>query len=490
MDIHVIKVNEAYLQVNCDNSIAQELYDFFSFTAPNAGWLMKKRRGWDGKIHLFQRAHRLMYYGLYEYLKLFAANNNYVIKFDDDVITTNNVSIEDISVILKELQLPFPPRDYQAYSVYRALKHKRNLIISPTGSGKSLVYYILARHLIDQGMKGILVVPTINLCNQMISDFKEYSENNGWEPEDYIHKVYYGQDKVTEKPLVIGTWQSLSLQDTEYFKDVDFIFIDECHLATAKSLKYILESCRNTHIRLGMTGTLDGTLTHKTVLEGLFGPMKKVISTKALMDRKDLAQLNPIRCMKLEYSDADRRMGYKMKYQDEVDWLISHEKRNKFIINLGLSLPGNTLILYQFVEKHGLELFEILKEKRTNSTEIFLVHGLIKPEDREKIRQAINVSKKSLTVASSGTFAVGVNIPNLNNIIFASPSKSKIRILQSIGRGLRKSKTKTEITLYDIFDDLSHNKMNNRTLDHFLHRIDIYDKEQFEYKVFPIQIKE
>jgi superfamily II DNA or RNA helicase len=220
-------------------------------------------------------------------------------------------------------------------------------------------------------------------------------------------------------------------------------------------------------------------------LEGLFGSVRKVISTAELIEQKYLAQFL-IKCIVLRYSDTDRQLVTKMDYQAEMDWLVRNESRNRFIKNLTLSLKGNTLLLFQYVEKHGKVLYEMLKDE---GIPVYFVHGGVDGEDREEIRRIVEQSPSSIIVASYGTFSTGVNIRNLHNIIFASPSKSKIRNLQSIGRGLRKSESKDTATLYDISDDLVWKSKKNFTIQHFAERVKIYNEEKFDYKIYKVNLK-
>ena len=242
----------------------------------------------------------------------------------------------------------------------------------------------------------------------------------------------------------------------------------------------------NTKYRYGFTGTLDGTQTHKLVLEGLFGPAQTVTTTKELMDQKHLASFK-IKILALQYKDEIRKTVAKMKYQDEMDFLVSHEPRNKFIKNLALSLEGNTLLLFQYVEKHGKILQEMI-ESEANGRKVFFIHGGVKGEERDEIRGIVEKERDAIIVASYGTFSTGVNIRNLHSIIFASPSKSKIRNLQSIGRGLRRSDTKDSAVLYDVADDLSWKTTSNFTLKHLMEGVKIYDEEKFDYKLYSIGI--
>jgi superfamily II DNA or RNA helicase len=314
----------------------------------------------------------------------------------------------------------------------------------------------------------------------MYSDFEEY----GFNSEKYCHKIFSGKDKNTDKPVVITTWQSIYKLRKDWFKKFDVVIGDEAHLFKAKSLTSILEKMEDTEYRFGFTGTLDGTQTHKLVLEGLFGPAQKVISTKELMDSGTLAEFK-IKILAMKYHDEIRKIVSKMDYQAEMDFLVSHEGRNKFIKNLALSLEGNTLLLFQYVEKHGKILEEMIREE-AGDRKVFFIHGGVKGEERDDIRGIVEKENDAIIVASYGTFSTGVNIKNLHSIIFASPSKSKIRNLQSIGRGLRKSNTKDSAVLYDIADDLSWKSTSNFTLKHLMERVKIYDEEKFDYKLYSI----
>ena len=180
-------------------------------------------------------------------------------------------------------------------------------------------------------------------------------------------------------------------------------------------------------------------------------------------------------------------MMAKATYQEEVDYLCQNEFRNNFIKNLAESLEGNTLVLYQYVEKHGKVLLELMRDSKKP---VHFISGAIDGESREEIRKLVNESKSSTLLASKGTTSTGVNIVNLNDLIFASPSKSKIQTLQSVGRTIRASETKNSATLYDIADDLQYKKNKNYTLDHFLERAKIYDSEKFSYKIYTVTVKD
>jgi superfamily II DNA or RNA helicase len=370
------------------------------------------------------------------------------------------------------------------------MRNKRTLLLSPTSSGKSLIIYLLVRQLLKyKCKKGLIVVPTTSLVEQLYSDFADYSTANGWNVAENIHKIYQGKEKDSDMPLTISTWQSLYNLPKEHFEQYDFIIGDEAHLFKAQSLTKIVSDCINAEYRFGLTGTLDGTKTHKLVLEGLFGPVMKVITTKELMDNKQIADFK-IKCLVLKHEDEVCQLMMKKSYQDELEYLILNENRNKFIKNLAVSLNGNTLILYQYVDKHGKILYDMIKNtEKIGNRKVFFVYGKTDTETREEVRRLTEEENDAIIVASYGTFSTGINIRNLHNVIFASPSKSRVRNLQSIGRGLRLGDNKTEAVLYDIADDLRYKTYMNFTLKHFVERTKIYDEEKFNYKLYKIGLK-
>ena len=176
-------------------------------------------------------------------------------------------------------------------------------------------------------------------------------------------------------------------------------------------------------------------------------------------------------------------------FEEEVQYIITHEKRNRLIRNLALDLKGNTLILFARVEAHGEPLYDMINSNTLEQRHVFFVHGGVPTEDREKIREITEQEDNAIIVASYGTFSTGINIKRLHNVIFASPSKSRIRNLQSIGRVLRKGNGKVKATLYDIADDISTKSRKNYTLNHLIERIKVYNEENFNYDIVNIPIK-
>ena len=500
--ITVTKLNHVFLYIQTEPSIEKELSDHFCFYVPGYKFMPAyKNRMWDGKIRLYDLRTKQLYTGLFKYLCEFASARDYEILVESNreygrPDITENI---DIPALLNELHLSvngdkIEAREYQKEALHHALSNQQSLLLSPTASGKSLIIYMAIRHYLSTYNEGniLLVVPTTSLVEQMYSDFADYSQYDEWNVDENCHKIYAGKEKYNIKNrVVITTWQSVYKERTPWFEDFGMVIGDEAHNFKAKSLTAILEKCHNAKYRIGTTGTLDGTQTHQLVLEGLFGPVYKVTTTKQLIDSKDLADLN-VSVLLLKYADEYCREISKAKYQQELDFIVRHEPRNNFISNLALDQDGNTLILFQYVDKHGKPLHDMLRKKledmeRTNR-KLFYVSGETGVDDREEIRAITEGQSDAIIVASVGTFSTGINIKRLNNIIFASPSKSQIRVLQSIGRGLRKSVDGKDTKVYDIADDLHWKSSKNYTLNHAAERIKIYNKEKFKYKVYEIKI--
>jgi superfamily II DNA or RNA helicase len=250
----------------------------------------------------------------------------------------------------------------------------------------------------------------------------------------------------------------------------------------------MMDKCTEAQYRFGLTGTLDGTETNKLVLEGLFGPTFTVTRTVELQKNKQLAELD-ISVLLLRYHSDVCNMMKDKKYQDELDYIVTYEPRNKFISKIALDQKGNTLVMFQFVEKHGKVLYEMIKGLSPEGRKVFYVSGEVDATDREQIRGIVEKENDAIIVASLGTFSTGINIRNLHNIVFATPSKSQVKVLQSIGRGLRQSDDGRTTKLIDIADDLHVKSHKNFTLKHSAERIKIYTKEGFKYKIYPIDLK-
>jgi superfamily II DNA or RNA helicase len=458
--------DHSHFMVEAHPAQENELREYFSFFVPGYKFMPAyKRKVWDGKVKLYNTVSKQMNVGLYTHLRRFCADRFYPLEilehetygipsFKDDI--DHPALVEFLSL----LDAPFKPRDYQYKAIAHGVENLRCILLSPTGSGKSFIIYNLLRYCYEvTDGKILVIVPTTSLVEQMYKDFADY----GYDVDEFCHRIYSGKEKVTDKRIIISTWQSIYKFGKEWFEQFDTVFGDEVHLFKAKSLTTMMDKCINAKYRFGLTGTLDGTETNKLVLEGLFGPTLTVTRTVELQESNQLADLD-ISVLLLRYHNEICHMMKDKKYQDELDFIVTYEPRNKFISKLALDQKGNTLVMFQFVEKHGKVLHEMIK-------------GIVEKEN------------DAIIVASLGTFSTGINIRNLHNIVFATPSKSQVKVLQSIGRGLRKSDDGRTTRLFDIADDLHVKSHKNFTLKHSAERIKIYTKEGFRYKIYPIDLK-
>lgn len=480
------KKDDVYLKIEAEDSIRRELGQHFTFEVPGFRFMPQFRnRVWDGKIRLFSYATGQIYVGLYPYVLNWCKENDVEV-VDGTKLEDTKVDDDKVEKFINALKIPMEVRDYQKEAFTYSVKKNRCLLLSPTASGKSLILYLLVRFnllRLPKNKKILIIVPTTSLVEQLYKDFKDY----GYDSNRNVHRIYEGHSKITTKRVVISTWQSIYNLSKNYFSDYGMIIGDEAHLFKAVSLTKIMTKLVKCKYKIGCTGTLDDSKTHKLVLEGLFGAVNKVTTTTELQDREHLAKLK-IFCLVLQYSKEQRNFLKNKTYQEEMDFLVRNEKRNKYIKNLVTNLQGNTLCLFQYVEKHGKLLYELIKEK-AGDRPIFYIHGGVEADEREQVRAITEKSDNAIIVASYGTFSTGINIRNLHNIVFSSPSKSPIRILQSIGRGLRVGDNKDSATVYDISDDLTYKDKKNFTLTHFQERVNIYNREGFDYEIHTVDLK-
>ncbi len=502
--IKITKKNESFVYIDADSGILMEISEHFCFFAPGYKWMPAfKNKIWDGKIRLFNSHDQTLPQGLVYLLPEFVKvrgytlelgnNPNYGYVGEKEVFGNINDFIDSIPLTDNNGNDIYP-YDYQISAVATALEDRSRLLLSPTASGKSLIIYLILRYYLRNYHKKVLiVVPTTSLVEQMTQDFIDYSSKDSNFSGDDIHKIYSGKEKYNIEPdVVITTWQSIYKMGQKWFQMFGAVIGDEAHTFKAKSLNTIMASLTEAKFRIGTTGTLDGEHCNTLTLEGHFGRVHRVITTKELMEKGTISKLK-INAILLSHKHEDRVACKNMTYPEEIDFLVGHKKRNTFITNLACSLKGNTIVLYKLVKKHGEPLFrQIQEEVEANhpNKKVYFVSGGTKVDQREDIRRLAEVESGCIIVASLGTFSTGINIKNLHNVIFASPNKSVIKVLQSIGRVLRIADDGSEATLYDIIDDLSvpNRKKQNFALQHGSVRMNIYIKEEFDYKVWKIKL--
>lgn len=479
--LHLKFLNHTFMQVIAERGILAELANHLTYKAENYRFHPKyKARIWDGNISLVNRTTGVCYVGLSQRIKKFCEQRNYKLTWDDQLYH-DNVSVKEVEDFIQELKLPtwVETRDYQIDAVVKCIRSGRRTLVSPTGSGKSLMIYFLSQW---YKKKTLIIVPTIGLVTQMKSDFESY------EYKDNIHVSTDGLSKNFNIPedIVITTWQSLDNGKTKvnkkWFDQFKVVIGDECHGAKAKTLIKIISAMENTPYRFGTTGTLDNIELNKATIEGLFGAQYKTTTTRSLIDQGHIADIK-IKCICLRYPEEVCKQLRGKTYQEEIDFLTNYGPRNEFIKNLALSLKGNKLVFFRLID-HGKELYL----KLSDNPNVFYIAGDVDVTDRESIRKAIEEKQDAILVASLGTTSTGVSIKKLHHMIAASPSKSKIKVLQSIGRMLRQHESKDYAVLYDLVDDLSIKNHKNYTLKHFEERLKIYDSEKFNHKIYNVRI--
>jgi len=484
-DITIEPIDEAFVRVRADGGTFREVVDYFTFEVPGARFMPAYRNKiWDGKIRLLNGINKTLPKGLVPYVAKFAESREYTIDIHTDLLYDDEFSVSEAEEHISKLKLKLEPRDYQIKAFVHAIRKRRALLLSPTASGKSLIAYLISTYYLQAVDRILIIVPTVSLVHQMAKDFIDYGM-----PDSMIGGIMAGVDKNSVKPITVSTWQSIHKLPKAWFQNFGCVIGDEAHLFKSKSLSDIMNKMIDVRYRFGLTGTLDGAQTHKLVLEGLFGPVKQVVKTNELIESGSLSPFK-IKILSLRYDIETRKQYCNALYQEEMEYIHANEKRNKFIRNLTISLKGNTLVLFKLVDKHGKILYNDIQENVEGGRHVFFVHGGTDADTREEIRAITENEKDAIIVASYGTFSTGINIRNLHNIVFASPSKSRVRNLQSIGRGLRKSEHKEQAVLYDIADDLSYKKKKNHSLKHLFVRLKMYQEEQFEFKTYKVDFNE
>ncbi len=482
--VRVTAIDHVNMRIEGEHSLLMELHEYFAFRPPNYQWSpLFKSKVWDGKIRLFKLNPQTIYRGLLPQLQSWADRLNYSIEYTDEIALSNNISLVEAANFIKGLNLPHVPHQHQVEGFLNVARRNRSIELAATGSGKSMLAYMLVRYF---DVKTLIITTKTGLAAQMVANFAEYGGAT-WALE-HCHMVTAGIEKSSAKPIVITTWQSVYRQPKTYFQQYQMVIGDEAHHYDAKSMMSIMEKMSNAKIRIGLTGRLEDSKVHELILQGLFGPIHEPATSKQLRDRGVIAEPKlKVIMLKHTLKDCQKFAGGK-DYRAEREFVITHSKRNTFICNLALSLKGNTLVLYRFVEAQGKPLYEELLAQSQADKPIFFINKDTSAEDRELIRLTFGKLDNAILIASTGTFVEGSNIPTLNNAIMATPVKSKITVLQSIGRLLRVKDDKTSAEIYDIVDDLTNGPKINYLMKHAIARMQLYKKSEFSYKTYRVQL--
>lgn len=488
-DIIIKKLNESFLKIECDNDIAYELSEAFTFEVKSAKFSPLYKAGvWDGKIHVFNLGKRTMPYGLLEEVKQFGIERSYSV-INEVEYTSSTLSLDDIIEYTNTLGLStrtpsITVRDYQYNGIYTALKNKRGILCAATGAGKSLILGVICRYITEVlQLKVLIIVPTIGLTTQLKSDFADYFDHTGWSADDNVHCISAGVDKNVSKPITISTFQSIYKMNPSWLNQFGCMIADEAHKVIAKTITGIFEKATEVEYKLGCTGTLHDMKCDMLVMKGITGPVYDIASTAKLIENKQLSPLN-IKAIVLNYSKETCKLMKKVEYEDEIKFIITNSARNNFIAKLAMKCEGTTLVLFRFVDMQGLPLYNLISN-RSADRNIHYIDGGVKGSERETIRNAANLAD-DIVVASFASFATGTNLPAIRNIIFAHPGKSPITILQAIGRGLRLFEGKEACNLYDISDNLTTGKTPNTTYRHLGDRLKTYTQTGFKFNIIEV----
>lgn len=491
--IKFVKINETYIRMICEPHILHEVSPHFDFYAKNYQYHPLVKSGkWDGVTRLMSNKTGRFYVGLLKVVILKCKELGYSqFSFEGFEDSTSEWVENDVLTLIDEFKLPdgYILREYQLYAILTCLLGVRRLCLAATNSGKSLIQYVISRVLLDANKKVLIIVPSVFLVDQIYKDFRDYAMADSFSVEDNYHKIFAGQAKTSDKMCYISTYHSLnSIPKDElsgYLENFDSILCDEVHGADSKSISSIMDKATNAKYRFGFTGTLKDCATHLLSLEGMFGSIKKIVTTKELIDAGQASKLT-IKCIILKYPDEIRKLVSTMDYAKELDTVVGYRNRNTFIANLADKLEGNTLTLIRFIEKHANVLKDLYDAKNNKKT--YLLTGETDKDIKMEIKEELEKVTNTNLMGSYGLLSTGISIINLNNLIFASPTKSKVRTLQSIGRMLRKGKNKTNATVYDIVDDLRFEGKPNFLMNHFKERYNHYKNEGFFVEIIEINI--
>lgn len=513
--IWINRQDDVSVRIECNQGLAMDLSEAFSFFVPGYKYMPRyKARVWDGKIRLFNPYSNRFPVGLLPRLFAWAETNRVKIEAKGDVLghfLNPDYNEEELQEFLDSLVLTAEVEGqieeiflnpHQTEAIHEAVKTRRVLILSPTSSGKSLIMYCLVRwQLREMARKGelhskiLILVPTTTLVEQLFKDFAIYSlRDEVYQNDSLCHRIYSGKEKRSPAPIYISTWQSVYKLKDDWFMPFRSLIIDECHTAKGQSIQTIAEMMTDCPLKAGFTGTLDETGVNQLVLESVFGVVRQFVTTRDLMDKGIVAQLK-IRGTTLKYSEEDRAIVAQMSYQEEMKFIENHAGRTEFIGKMVSKLKGNTLVLFTKRE-HGERLAAAI-QKHSPHKRVTILHGA-----NSTAIQRLNESKKidvsneeECLVCSYGTFSTGVSMRNIHHLVFGAGSKGRIRNMQSIGRGLRVSKTKFSVTLWDIVDDLSTVSKKtgkvtrlNHSVRHFLIRVKYYDEEKFDYQTYEVDL--
>ena len=482
-DIIIEKQNESYVQLKCDESMNHRVYCLFS--AFQQGYRFNPRykmKLWDGKIHCYSPITQMLPIGLVDNLINWCKGKNYTYDLrglDDfkEVVDYDDMTKEVNSYIKK-----FNARDYQLKAIHASLSNKRGILLSCTGSGKSLMIYGILKYLINRKNKKklLLIVPNVSLVEQMYTDFIDY----GWENiENDVEKLYSGQDPTYRTPVLISTWQSLENKERDFFEDFQGVIVDEAHGVKANVVTRLMKQCVNAEYKIGTTGTLPTEMADQLVINGVLGNIIFELKSRELIDLGYLTKI-VVASIFLKYPEDFVKANKDRTYPEEVKTVEEYKNRNlslNFVIDH--SKPSDNILILVNHKDHLKSVKDYLNLAYPDR-KVSIIMGEVKAKERESIRTGMEDEDGTLLLATYGTVSTGINIPKLHAVMLYANSKSRIKVLQSIGRGLRKHVSKNKVIIYDIIDDLSYKTRTgkahkNYCMQHYDERMTYYKEQEF-----------
>jgi len=470
-----------------------------SLTKRIEGWRfhpLVKKRLWDGYIS-YIKGNKIPS-GLWKEVMEIGQEYNFEIKMQgvkrlfDDEIKEEEFTKWATDFFAKHPK--FQPRDYQIQAAFRILKYRRCLAELATSAGKTLISFMVVAYLLEVLKKKriLFIVPNVSLVIQATEDFDEYNLRDRIPLK--IQQIYAGAKIKKSSNIVVGTYQSLVKKPADYFAEFDVVMVDETHKAKSLSIRTILDQCWHCDYRFGLSGTIPkkGTIDRLTLM-ACTGPLITNVSASFLQEQ---GHVSPCKVMiiEMDYASEEQKESFyflsrtpedrKNLFSLEQNFVISSEKRRKFILDVIAKTNHNSLVLFYRIEQ-GEALYNALRQ--IPGKEVYYVDGGTDKDYREVYKKKMENKDNVILVASYGTFSTGISVKRIHNIFLTESFKSEVIIRQSIGRGLRKHESKNMLNIVDFVDDMRYTA-DSRVYKNYLYRHgearrDIYLEQKFPYTI-------
>jgi len=491
--VRITYLNNHEAVARVDDAAEHDLiHAHFKKKVPGSEWIMKRRGGYGCFHHKFWNPETCRIgRGLVQELKELLKEKGIPYGVDKNGMETKgeDMSPESVKEWSKTVLNPsYAIRDDQADSLAVCIRHKQLICQLPTGYGKSMVIYGLARRIIETSDRKILImVPSKQLVSQLASNFKKYGWDGMEEHLEMMHSDLADHEKPTfKKRILVSTWQSLQKKDVYFFDRYKAVIVDEAHHANADKQSGIIKKCYNADYRVGFTGTMPKDLYESYMIQQYLGP---VYCPSTYSDMKEMGILSNcmVKIVMLKYPDDACEKWCRRGYADETKFLEEHPGRMQAMIDIVKSIPPGENILVMFSHTKHLDL-ALESFKSGGIEDIKVIKGDVKVQARESIRSSTEDEEHALIFATYGCVQEGIDIKRLHNVILAASTKSEIRVLQTIGRGLRTHHTKEKAIIWDLADDLRWNGNKNHTIKHAAERFDYYQEQNYEIQRMAVKV--